>query len=320
VARVRLGVVLPIPAPLAAEIDGLRRACGDRALERIECHITLVPPVNVAVDRLDEVVGLVRAQAAVASPLELILGPPATFLPDAPVLYLAVGGDVAALVQLRERVFTGPLQRSVDWPFVPHVTLADGAGPDRIAAGLVALADYQVPVTVDRVHLLQELEGRRWVAIADAPLGPPAIIGRGGLPLELSVGEILDPEAAAYFAASWDQHLRVSYGESATRQRPYVVVARREGAVVGVATGTTDDQAWLDRLVVGEGVRGQGIGAHLLARVEQLAAERGAVRAVLIAQAGGAAQAFYAGRGWRVDIRLPGWRLGRDFVRMTRDL
>ena len=70
-------------------------------------------------------------------------------------------------------------QRSVDWPFVPHVTLADGAEPDRIAAALAALADYQVAVTVNLVSLLQEWEGRRWTPIADPGLGPPAIIGRG---------------------------------------------------------------------------------------------------------------------------------------------
>jgi hypothetical protein len=46
--RHRLGVVLLVPDPWAAEVDGLRRALGDEALDRVAPHITLVPPSNVS--------------------------------------------------------------------------------------------------------------------------------------------------------------------------------------------------------------------------------------------------------------------------------
>ena len=50
--RVRLGVVLLVPPPVAGEIDGLRRAVGDGALGKVAPHVTLVPPVNVRDERL----------------------------------------------------------------------------------------------------------------------------------------------------------------------------------------------------------------------------------------------------------------------------
>ena len=43
----------------------------------------------------------------------MTLGPPATFLPVNPTLYLSVGGDTDALQSLRDRVFTGPLERTL---------------------------------------------------------------------------------------------------------------------------------------------------------------------------------------------------------------
>ena len=60
-------------------VDGLRRAFGDPALERVAPHVTLVPPVNVAERDLVEVLAILRRAAGQARPLELTLGPVAAF-------------------------------------------------------------------------------------------------------------------------------------------------------------------------------------------------------------------------------------------------
>jgi 2'-5' RNA ligase len=219
VPKMRLGVALLLPEPVRTEVEGLRRALGDPTLPRIPPHLTLVPPVNVRDDRLPDALAVLRAAAAATRPLRLVLGPPATFLPTNPTVYLDVGGDLDALLVLRDRVFREPLERTLTWPFVPHVTIADELGPDRIPSALTALADYTAEVAVDRVHLLQEGPGRTWEPIADVPFAPPAVIGRGGLPLELTTTEHLDPEAMAL-----EPDVRVA------------VIARRDGRVVGTAT------------------------------------------------------------------------------------
>jgi len=243
---------------VADEVDGLRRACGDPALGRLAPHVTLVPPVNVAHDDLPAALTRMRtAAAAVAGPIEVTIGPPATFLPHNPVLYLEVGGpDLAAVHRLRQTVFAYPLERSLTWPFVPHVTVADGTDPARIAAALVALADYTAPARFDRVHLLEEGEHRIWRPLADCRLGPLDLVGRGGFEVEFTASHLLDPEAADFVAAS---------GAATGVGGPPYVVARHRWSVVGVAGA--------ERILVAPEHGAHGIGDLLARRVDDECSE-----------------------------------------------
>lgn len=324
-ARRRLGVALLVPQPVATEVDGLRRACDDPALGTIGAHLTLVPPVNVRADDLADALGVLHAAAATCPPLALCLGPPVTFLPAEPVLYLAVagagggrggggegetsdpavprrvavappGGAEAAvddgegpepdpvldrLHALREAVFRPPLARPLSHAFVPHVTLCAGGPAELIEAAARGLGAYEVRVEVGEVTLLEEVRderGRRWVPLADAPLGGPAVVGRGGLPVELSVGRIVDPAAATLVPAHAADPCHDPAGPSA--QEPLVVTARREGTVLGLAAGWTSGACGAVRLVaVSDAVApGEQVGDHVRAAFESAAADRGVLR------------------------------------------
>jgi 2'-5' RNA ligase/ribosomal protein S18 acetylase RimI-like enzyme len=320
--RRRLGVALLVPAPFAAEIDGLRRACGDRTLGRVPPHITLVPPVNVREERVGEAVDVVRAAAAGAAPLALDLGPASTFAPVTPVVYLRVGGAVEPLQALRDAVFREPLARPLTHPFVPHVTLADGIDAERDRGAVAALADYRVRVVVERVHVLEEQPGQVWTPIADAVLRPPAIIGRGGLPLRLDESSALDDEGKALFEREWPLVMLDAYGPAGLAPRqPFAVTARREASVVGAIDGwTADGIGFVERLLVVPGVRGQGVGTHLLAAAEDLARRRGCTRMALSAVAGSAASRFHRSRGYVHDATRGDWLHGTDEVMLRRDL
>lgn len=313
--------MLLVPSPWAEEIDGLRRALGDGALGRIPSHLTLVPPVNVRPERVPEALAVLRAAAARTRPFTVRLGPPATFLPVNPVAYLAVSGDGAERVRrLRDAVFVEPLERHLTWDFVAHVTLADEAEPDRIRAALGVLADYTIDVTFDRVHLLEEGEGRTWRPVADVPFAAPAVIGRGGLELALHHSHALDDEAERWSVTEWAAYSLAAYGD-AEDDRPVAITARRGAEVVGTATGAVrGEEAYLARLIVGAGERGTGVGSHLLAAFEARAAEQGCTRLTLRTQADGTARTFYERRGWRAHATLDNWRAGRDFVQMERVL
>jgi 2'-5' RNA ligase len=303
--RQRLGVALLVPGPAAAEIDGLRRALGDGALGRIPAHLTLVPPVNVPVERVPEALAVMRAAgAATGGPLRLRLGPAATFQPVTPVVYLAVAGDANRVVALRDHVFRPPLQRVLTHPFIPHVTLADDMAPERIRAAVAALADACLDVTIDRVHVLREEPGRIWRPVADAPLAPTAIVGRGGLPLELTTSEHPDPESERLLAWSRADPRDESAGGSVT------VAARRDGELVGVALGwSVGPLTRLAELVVGEGARRQGVGGHLLAAFEREARDRGSGALETVAPDDPAATALLSGAGWiAAGSPQPGWR------------
>jgi 2'-5' RNA ligase len=258
----RVGVVVLVPEPIATEVHGLRRACGDPALDRVSPHVTLVPPVNVSEVRLGEALGRVRRAASIVGPFVLRLGPAATFAPDSPTLYLAVDGDdlaLSSLARLRDEVFQPPLHRPLAWPFVPHVTLADETDAERLAAGVRALADFRVEMPCTAVHLLHEVRqptGPRWVPLADARFGDPIVVGRGGLPLELWVSGHVDPEAGALLESE-----RLPRPDQATTA--LVVTARRRDGLVGVLWG---DAADVRAAAVVASHRGEGIARHLEAR------------------------------------------------------
>lgn len=308
--RLRLGVALLVPPPLGTEVDGLRRACGDGALGRMPPHCTLVPPVNVREEHLEDALAHLREAAAATRPFRVELGPAETFLPDSPVLYLAVGGSgMEALVGLRDRVFAEPLSRPVTWPFVPHVTLAEEMEPARLEAAIHALANYRAEVTFERVHLLEEGEGRVWSPIADIAFAAPALVGRGGLDLELAVSDAIDPEGRAFGRREWGPW----------DERPLAITARRDGRVLGTAEGWTHGGVgYLARLLVAAVARNEGAGTQLLAAFESEAIARGCTRVVVRTFAGTRAEQFYRGRGWVEETRWP-WVDGRVFVQLVRE-
>ncbi len=315
----RLGVALLVPHPLDREIDTLRRATGDGTYGRVPAHLTLVPPVNVRQDGLADALAVLRSAAAATRPFRVSLGPPTTFLPDNPVLYLPVEKGAAEVVALRERVFREPLARPLTWPFVPHVTVADEADPDCIAAAQMALAGYRTDVSFDRVHLLQEGPSRVWQPVADVALGAPAVVGRGGLPVELWAGEVLDPEAREFSVREWHALGLRELAVPLPHER-MAISARREDKVAGVAAGwSRGDLAHLCNLVVGAADRGQGIGSRLLAAFESAAVERGCRQLMCRVEAGSQGHRFLRHRGWPDDVRLPRWFEGRDYVELRRN-
>jgi 2'-5' RNA ligase len=305
--RYRVGVALVLDPPLADQVDGLRRALGDPALGRIPAHLTLVPPVNIRRDLLEAAVARIRTAATrVGGPIRLTLGSVATFLPLNPVVFLTVGGDTEELRRIRDAVFAPPLERKLSWPWVPHVTLADGVGEDRIRAALSALDRFAVVWEVDRLVMLQEGPGQVWQPLADAGLGHPIIVGTGGLPLEISRSRMLDPEARqvleeAGFGAGPELEAEAQPGPPVFY--PIVMSGRRQGRLEGVAAAWAEPEGGHVAVYVRPGSRRQGIGAHLLAHTESAARQAGWPYESLT---GGGPEGFYRARSsWAGPIRRP---------------
>jgi 2'-5' RNA ligase len=273
-----LGVAVLFDRETTLEIDGLRRALGEPDLGRIAPHLTLVPPVNVG--DVDGAIRVMRAAAHATKPFTIVLGPPATFLPHNPVAYLSVSDGADEVVRLRDRVFQPPLARDLTWPYVPHVTLADGIDPERIAAVPKVLAPYDRHVRIAAMHLLEE-RGRVWEVLHAFPLGAPIVVGRGGDPLEI---EVLDADGDV------------------------VITARNGDADVGTARGwLRGNHAWLTAIEVRDDRRRSGVGSHLLAAFQSWAAGAGAVAAEVDpgTELDADTRAFLAARGWRGDHARP---------------
>jgi len=287
-ARRRLGVVLLLPDDVALEVDTLRRALGDNALGRIPAHITLVPPVNVREESLDDAIALIRAAAgAERGPVRLHLGPVTTFHPVTPVVYLRVGGDVDAVHRLRAAVFHPPLERTVDYEFVPHVTLGDEVEQAAIEGALSALRNYSSDVDIAALTLMEQGDDRVWHPLADAWFDSARRGPSGGLHVDVTVHAVASPGA-----------------ERLGGQRPLVIEARIDGAVVGLARGRIDaPTAWIDEIAVADASRGLGIGGSLVREFASAAGARGAAHLIALP-----------------DTAPPAFLERMGFMRITADL
>ena len=289
-ARRRLAVVFLAPQAEAAEIDALRRAVGLVEPFHVAPHVTLVPPTNVAEADVPAVLGILRRVAATSRPLELDVGPAATFLPETPTLHLAVtAADPEALSSLRGRLRCGPFDRPDVWPFHPHATIRESADPELIAAAVAALAGLTQRWSVASVHLLEQhrhgpdhpRHGQaHWVAIREEPLGGPAVVGRGGIELALRTVSMVEPDVAGLLGTDPTEP------PSRPGPRPLVVVAEDPGTpgpVVGAAVGSAGNGSTTADLVnvgVVEDRRGEGIGRQLVNAWCSEAARQGAEVAV----------------------------------------
>jgi len=317
-------VALIVTGRLADEVDGLRRALGAKALQRIAPHCTLVAPVNIREDDLDAVLEHVRATAGKSSPIAVEFGPPATFWPRTPVLYLSVGGDLEAIGQLRRDLAGGPLappKSREERDFVAHLTLDQSIDPGRLPHALEAMADYRARYCFERITVLEQDAEHRWWPLADTALGKPRVPGRGSLDLEVSVVEHLDPVVAAWAEEQWVGYLLDRYGPGVRPPPPFAIVARSGGRPVGLADGEVRGPVLrIGRLIVSPEWRDRGVGSHLLRTAEMLGLERGCARVRVETLAGQRAERFYAERGFVVTAGLPRWHEERDFVVMERHL
>jgi GNAT superfamily N-acetyltransferase len=159
-----------------------------------------------------------------------------------------------------------------------------------------------------------------WHPIAGASFAAPAVVGRGGIELELTVSERPGPEADAFAKTEWDAYRAEVLGPDARDEEPFAIVARHGGEIAGVAAGYTHGGvAYLRDLIVASQLRAHGIGSKLLAAFESLAAERGAARLAVRTYRNQPAYRFYRDRGWVDEVSWE-WKHGREFVQLRRDL
>ncbi len=301
--RRRYAVALLIPEPARHGIDALRHALGDTQRFRIPTHITLVAPLNIRDDELDGALAVVRDAGARSRPLRLELGPAETFLPDAPVLYLAVGdqGAVRALRTLRALLMVVPFERPDERPYVPHVTLLTHGSPEKIHAAVQALCDARFGAVVEYLTVLECHEDSVWRPAAEVPLGAPVVVGRGSVDVELAISTVVDPEAKRLMIQVRDE-VAGEQGEWPHDDREAVVItARHDGVVVGALAGWIGmGRGRVDEVAVAKDVRRHGIGSRLLAAFESAANDRRCPKLTMRVPAASTAQVWCENRGWHV--------------------
>ena len=171
--RTTLGVLIVIPEPHATVLSGWRRRVGDSWADAIPPHVTLLPPTSVDYNEMDKV-ELHLAEAARASgPFPMHLLGTGTFRPLSPVVFIQVARGLADCEVLERSVRSGPLTRELDFPYHPHVTVAQELPDAALDAAYDGLADFVARFQVQAFTLFERSGDRGWRHRRDYPLTMP---------------------------------------------------------------------------------------------------------------------------------------------------
>jgi 2'-5' RNA ligase len=162
-----IGVAIAVPDPWGAQLQEYRSALGDDTAGGIPTHVTLMPPVELAVEDLP---GLEKHLGEVSSGAEAFrihLRGTGTFRPVSPVVFVTVAEGISACEQLASSVRKGPLRAEQRFPYHPHVTVAHHLPDDVLDRAFEELTDFECDFVVDRFSLYVHDARSGWVPTRD---------------------------------------------------------------------------------------------------------------------------------------------------------
>ncbi len=169
-ARVNLGVLIPIPPPWAAQLSAWRERVGDPQSRRVPPHVTLLPPTLVERELMPEIERHLAVAAEASGPFEMHLSGSGTFRPVSDVVFVVVAAGIAQCEQLERRVRSGPLARQTRFPYHPHVTVAHDIPAAGLDAAYAGLAEFDARFRVPGFTVFEQGEAGVWLPRRDFAL------------------------------------------------------------------------------------------------------------------------------------------------------
>lgn len=123
-----------------------------------------MPPVQVPQILLPHLQQHLRHVAATTRPFTVRLRGTGTFRPISPVVYAKVVAGIEQCESLQALVRSGPVQRSLDFPYHPHVTIAHGVDESRLDEAQTALENIDETFTVQSLHVSIQGDDGIWRA------------------------------------------------------------------------------------------------------------------------------------------------------------
>ena len=157
-----VGVAIAIPQPHATVLTSWRRRVGDPAADLVFPHVTLLPPTEIDAGELDGVVKHLAHVAQHATPFTMHLAGTGTFRPTTPVVFVQVARGVGDCETLEAAIRRGPLDRDLDYPYHPHVTVAHELDDAALDAAYDGLAGFVARFPVTGFVLFSRDDDHRW--------------------------------------------------------------------------------------------------------------------------------------------------------------
>jgi len=166
-----IGVAIDVPEPFGSVLQQARVAAGDPLAKAIPPHVTLLPPTVVSGPESMEFEAHCERVAAAYRPFELELHGTGTFRPVSPVVFVALAQGAEQCSALERAVRAGPVERLLDFPYHPHVTIAHHLPDEALAAAECSLADFRAAFTVSAFHLYHHGADEIWRPVVAFELG-----------------------------------------------------------------------------------------------------------------------------------------------------
>ena len=201
------GVAVTIPEPWGERLQRAREHAGDPLAPAIPPHVTLLPPTAVLPDRFDNFVAHLEAVCADTAPFQMVLSGTGTFVrPVSPVVFVQVSRGIGSCERLEAEVRSGPVERELEFPYHPHVTVAHHLGRQipRPLSEFDELADFPVRVPAsESVELYLHDDDGVWRVVPLASTsGPPRPERSGGCPAGRPHGVVVPHELVVRTAQS----------------------------------------------------------------------------------------------------------------------
>ncbi|WP_035772224.1 2'-5' RNA ligase family protein [Arthrobacter sp. Br18] len=155
-----VGITIPIPEPLATELERWRASFGDPMAVLVPPHITLITttPATDWQDTIEHVRGVAKEQRA----FTVTLRSTGSFRPLSPVVFLRVDEGFEECVELHGKLQAGPLERDPEFPFHPHVTVAHDVSDAGMDAAVVELESFEASFPVRSMGLYEHQPSGVW--------------------------------------------------------------------------------------------------------------------------------------------------------------
>ena len=173
-----VGVILGFPDRIAQELRAWRESFGDSLAGVIPAHITLVTTTET--DDWAAAEQHVRAVASRARPFRVGLRGTGSFRPVSEVVYVNVAEGFEECVRLHRQLQQGPLERALQFPYHPHVTVAHDLPPERLDSAQKALKSYSESFTVTSMGLYEHDDEGFWQLREELDFGTRAQVPREG--------------------------------------------------------------------------------------------------------------------------------------------
>ena len=156
------GVAVTIPEPWGAALQGARDSFGDPMASAIPPHVTLLPPTQIANGTMAAFLEHLEWVTADAEPFRMVLSGTGTFRPVSPVVFVQVSLGIAQCEALESAVRSGPVERTLEFPYHPHVTVAHHLGEDALDRAFTDLGDFRCDFRVGSIELYTHDEDGVW--------------------------------------------------------------------------------------------------------------------------------------------------------------